>query len=144
MEKNRNSLEKIYNLLENQEKTMFFEFHKDVEKKEKIIKAAMNKISALKIMGEDLKDIVLLGDFVSLEVTYSPMEIEILNQKLVLNSENIGDLSLYSPIGSAIFTEKINDTLSVNLPTGAVANVKILAKNKDIFDEKEEESTLSK
>lgn len=142
--KNRESLEKIYNLLEKQEKTMFFEYHKDVESREKIIKDAMNKISLLKIIGEDLNDIVLLGDFVALEVTYSPTEVEMLTQKLVLNSEKIGELSLFSAIGAVIFGEKVGDIVPAKLPTGAVANVRILAKNKDIFEEKEEVSTLSK
>lgn len=145
MEENKNSLDQIYSILENQERKIYFEYHKDVKTREKTIKDAMNKISDLKMLGEDLSDeLILLGDMVSLEITYSPDEIDKVIQKLVISAETLGELSLYSIIGSKVFAQKVGDVVPATLPSGETAIIRILGKNKDIFDEKEEESTLSK
>ena len=42
------------------------------------------------------------------------------------------------------FAKKVGEEVCATLPTGEVANIRILAKNKDIFEEKEEVSTLNK
>ena len=127
------------------ERKIYFEYHKDVKTREKTIKDAMNKISDLKMLGEDLSDeLILLGDMVSLEITYSPDEIDKVIQKLVISAETLGELSLYSIIGSKVFAQKVGDVVPATLPSGETAIIRILGKNKDIFDEKEEESTLSK
>jgi len=145
MEEKKSSLDQIYTLLENQERTIYFDYHKDVKAREKAIKDAINKITALKMLGEDLSDeLILLGDMVSLEITYSPSEIDIVTQKLVISAETLGELSLYSIIGSSVFAQKVGDVVPATLPSGEVATIRILGKNKDIFEGKEEEPTLSK
>lgn len=138
--KNEN-LDGIYEVLESQEKEMVYEYHKDIETKKNTIKEAMNKIASLKLMGENLSDnLILLGDVVSLELDYGEEDLEIINQKLVITSNDFDELSLYSPIGSAVFAQCVGDMVNVKLPNGEVASVRIIAKNKNILDEDLEET----
>lgn len=138
------NLNKIYELLEHQEKQMFYEYHKDMEIKKNIIKNAMNKIFTLKILGESLSDdIILLGDMVMLEIDYGENDIETINQILVISSDNDNELSLYSPIGSAVFAQNVGEKVNVLLPNGENAIVTILGKNKNLFKE-EQDNVMSK
>lgn len=138
------NLDNIWKLLEHQEKEMFYEYHKDMEARKAIIQRAMNKIDVLKILGENLREsIILLGDIVSLEIDYGDNDLEIITQKIVISSDNLDELSLYSPIGSAVFAQNVGETLTVQLPNGEIASVRILAKNKDLLEE-EQTNNLNK
>lgn len=143
---NNKSLETVYSILEAQEKEIFYGFHEDNKNRTEKIQSAMTKIDVLKIFGEDLNDdIVLLGDLITLEIDNGDNDIELLeNQKLVISAKEESEIGIYSNVGEAVFAEKVGSTVETVLPNGEVIKIRILAKNKNIFEEKADEKTYTK
>jgi len=138
MTNHNKSLDEMISFLEKKEREIFFAARKDSQSREEIIQKLMGKLSMLKILREtDISELVLLNDVVNLELDYGDGDIEIISKKIVINNENDEDneISIYSCIGNAIFAEKIDNKISVELPAGGQVLVTILSKNKELYDD---------
>lgn len=138
MTNHNKSLDEMISFLEKKEREIFFAARKDSQSREEIIQKLMGKLSMLKILGEtNISELVLLNDVVNLELDYGDGDIEIISKKIVINNENDEDneISIYSCIGYAIFAEKIDNKISVELPAGGQVLVTILSKNIELYDD---------
>jgi len=138
MTNHNKSLDEMISFLEKKEREIFFAARKDSQSREEIIQKLMGKLSMLKILREtDISELVLLNDVVNLELDYGDGDIEIISKKIVINNENEenNEISIYSCIGNAIFAEKIDNKISVELPAGGQVLVTILSKNKELYDD---------